>query len=112
MRYLRTFLEDAEWWRFVPDIGETTFFTPDDGVLCARASIGDSRYVLYFYSSGLLTGKLRRTGPALPLKVRWFNPRTGEEEPWTPLPPVRDGAVRLPAKPDALDWALRCEVDE
>ena len=110
MRHLRTFLEGIAWWRLVPDIGEKPFFEPDKDVLCARASTGDSRYVLYFYSRSTLTGKLRRAESAPPLKARWFNPRTGEAGAWAELPPARDGILRLPAKPDASDWTLLCET--
>ncbi|MBP5511714.1 MAG: DUF4038 domain-containing protein [Kiritimatiellae bacterium] len=110
MRHLRTFLEGISWWRLTPDIGETPSFKPDAGALCACASIGDSRYVLYFYSRNTATGTIRRAESAAPLKARWFNPRTGEAKPWTKLPPARDGLLRLPAKPDTSDWTLLCET--
>ena len=109
MRHLRSFLEGIDWWRLEPDFGEKTFFAPDKETLCARASIGNSTYVLYFYSRNTRTGKLLGRNAGKPIRARWFNPRTGGQGAWTELAAPEGGVLPLPRKPDAEDWTLLCE---
>ena len=111
MGHMRRFFEGMDWWRLVPDIGKTPFFVPDGNVAYACASIGRSRYVLYFHDrKAVRTGSLRGTMEDVKYSARWFNPRTGVYGERFTLPDPVNGLRRLPPKPDLEDWALDVNV--
>lgn len=99
--YMKSFLENLEWYNMVPDT-EFRYFTPSgNGCHCTCASVNDDTCIIYFYSlDSKSTGKVNLEGK---INCRWFNPRTGEYgEEFT----VTDG--NLSDKPDNEDWVIIC----
>lgn len=113
MGHLKKFMKELPWWKLTPDLGHGRIFEPEGAIsiqrqgicACSAASVGNDLYVLYFNSTNVLTGWLKGCEPKRDYRLVWFNPRSGERSRRQMLPQADlTGRIRLPSKPDALDW--------
>jgi len=91
--FMRSFLEDGEWWELIPRFDNKAYFVPDDGVFSMCASDKrNTEIVLYFYSfsdqsvaqrvnttqtGGLSTGTVGMLKPNTEYTYQWFDPISG-----------------------------------
>lgn len=95
---LNAFFTSLEWWRLTPLDG---LVRADEGYAWCLADIGET-YVLY--SEGATHLRFGPDGePGSALRVRRFDPRTGE---WTELADVPCDGVAEIALPDDQDWVV------
>ena len=115
MGYMRRFFERLPWHELTPDLGYGRLFEPEDSIewpwkmegQCgySAAARGNDLYVVYLNSTNTLSGWIKGCAPRQSYRLKWFNPRTGEDGPEMSLPRAGlDGRIRLPQKPDSGDW--------
>ena len=94
MGYLRSFLEDAEWYNLIPRFNNYAYFVPCSNVFRYYASNKDnSNIVVYFYSfsdasvaerinakgyGGILTGTVGSLKPFAEYTYQWYDPINGK----------------------------------
>ena len=92
--YMRSFMEQIEWYNLIPRFNNLTYFVPSLNVYSYCASNKDNtEMVLYFYSftdpsvgekvntekyGGIMTGTVGSLVPFAEYTYKWFNPITGE----------------------------------
>ncbi|MBQ3848791.1 MAG: DUF4038 domain-containing protein, partial [Clostridia bacterium] len=118
MGYMRTFLEQYEWWNLVPCFDGNDYYTPN-GTNYSVATVGNDLYVGYFYGSGIYrsifgTFTNMKKGE---YEIKWYNPQDGtyrwydaENEEFVNEPTanvnIKDGTYLIPGKPDLEDWVV------
>lgn len=109
MGYLRSFYESIEWWMLEPRpdaISTRGVFLPQHRLL-AKAH-GDSVFAVYmprgpYWSSDV---QLHGLNPSKAYAVTWFDPRTGEFEPYQESIELTGDSWVLPERPNSQDWLL------
>ncbi len=92
--YMRSFMEQTEWYNLIPRFNNLAYFVPCSDVFAYCASNkANTEMVLYFYSftdesvaervntkdyGGIATGTVGSLVPFAEYSYRWFNPVTGE----------------------------------
>ena len=76
--YMRTFLQQFEWWKLVPDFMNQNYFIPNANTEYVCATIDNELYIIYILSTSRGTGNLAKLDPDATYTVKWFNPRTNE----------------------------------
>ncbi|MBQ6268333.1 MAG: DUF4038 domain-containing protein [Clostridia bacterium] len=121
--YMRSFMEQSEWYNLIPRFNNLAYFTPASDVYSYCASNKDNtEMVVYFYSftdlsvaekantknyGGIMTGTVGCLEPDAAYAYTWFNPVTGEyAEEGTFIASVF-GTYYLGNKPSATDWVIR-----
>ena len=122
MGYMRSFMEEHEWYNLVPRFNNFAYFVPAANVYYYCASNKDnSEMVVYFYSftdpdvgenintekyGGIMTGTVGSLKPFAKYSYKWFDPITGEY--------VKEGEFRASAigtwfagtRPSDTDYVL------
>ncbi len=107
LAHLKTFLEKYEWWTFIPDFYDMSFFLGNQDCLYANASNGNGTYIIYMYNRNTSTGRLTNLDEKSTYSLMWFNPRTGEyTEGDKNVQGDNKQRYSLPDKPDIEDWVL------
>lgn len=94
MGYMRSFMEQTEWYNLIPRFNNWTYFVPSSNVYAYCASSKDNaEMVVYFYSfsdptvgervnakkyGGVLTGMVGSLVPFAEYTYQWFDPINGE----------------------------------
>lgn len=94
MGYMRSFMEELEWYNLIPRFNNWAYFVPASNVYAYCASNrNNTEMVLYFYSytdesvaerlnteknGGIMTGTVGSLAPCGKYTYQWFNPITGE----------------------------------
>ena len=126
--YMRSFLEDGNWWELIPRFDNRAYFIPDDRVISVCAvNQAQTEYVLYFYSftdpsvaerpntspeGGLATGTVGQLKPGAEYIYQWFDPINGEYGETGTFKASALGTWSIGPKPSATDWALRITPKE
>jgi hypothetical protein len=92
--YMRSFMEQTEWYKLIPRFNNLAYFVPCSDVFAYCASNkSNTEMVLYFYSftdetvaervntkdcGGIMTGTVGSLVPFAEYSYKWFNPITGE----------------------------------
>ena len=92
--YMRTFMEQLEWYNLIPRFGNRAYFVPASNVYAYCASNKENtEMVVYFYSfsdpavgerpnakkyGGILSGTVGSLKPRAEYTYRWFDPISGE----------------------------------
>ncbi len=94
MGYMRSFMEQLEWYNLIPRFNNLAYFVPSSDVYAYCASNkANTQIVVYFYSftdptvgekintekyGGIMTGTVGSLTPFAEYTYQWFNPITGE----------------------------------
>ncbi|MCL2752393.1 MAG: DUF4038 domain-containing protein [Firmicutes bacterium] len=113
MGYMRSFFEEIEWWRLVPqfNIGR---FSNNNSYYSVAATNDSEIFVGYFYNTDrnttlnrhLTTGTFTNMIPGAAYEKIWFNPRTGEYGAPEIVTIAANGQHAIGNKPDANDWVI------
>lgn len=133
--YMKTFLNDAQWWTLIPDFDSKSafaanplhaFFTQLKAIFTGSGSFiekivkffrfpsvkpfyasarNENTVVIYFYNPGLAAGTVKGLQQGADYTVNWFNPVTGEYEEPETVT-AKNGTVRISQKPTEGDWVL------
>ena len=92
--YMRSFLEQLEWYNLIPRFNNWAYFVPSSNVYsCCASNKANTEMVVYFYSftdptvgekvntkknGGILTGTVGSLVPFAEYTYRWFDPISGE----------------------------------
>ena len=122
MGYMRSFMEELEWYNLIPRFNNPAYFTPSTNVYSYCASNKkNTEMVVYFYSfsdesvaerpnakgsGGILTGTVGSLVPFAKYDYKWFDPISGEY--------VEEGTFKASAagtwfagtRPDDTDFVL------
>lgn len=137
--YMKSFLEDVQWWTLTPTFESkdafaanpvSAFFTElkailgSDGTLTEKLNLllhfpsvkpfyatarNEDTVVVYFYNSSLAAGTVKGLKEDVPYTVTWFNPVTGEYGE-SETRTAANGQIRIVQKPDRGDWVLTVKV--
>ncbi len=125
MGYMRSFLEETEWYNLVPRFNNPAYFVPCSNVYYYCASNKDNtQIVLYFYSftddsvaervntvknGGIMTGTVGCLTPEAEYRYKWFNPITGEYAGEGTFSASVLGTWFAGTRPDDTDYVLLIE---
>lgn len=108
--YMKAFFESFKWWTLVPDFDNKVSFCPEaDDTLYACATIDNSLYVIYLYSTDKNSGIVGNMDADAEYTLSWYNPRTNEYlESQKIKADITDSngkpAYKLEERPDENDW--------
>ncbi len=121
--YMRSFLENTEWYNLIPRFDNLAYFAPSTNVYYTYASNTDNtEIVIYFYSftdksvaekantgnyGGIKTGTVGNLEPETKYICQWFDPITGEVSEKTEFTSSRFGTHYIGEKPKATDMVLK-----
>ncbi len=109
MGYMKTFLEQYQWWKLVPAFDDKKIFTSETGFYSV-AYIEKDLFIAYLYDDisqegTKLTGTLTGLDANAEYTYQWFNPRTTATS--DPEPVEKDGTnFTIGERPSAEDWVL------
>ncbi|MBR5112699.1 MAG: DUF4038 domain-containing protein, partial [Clostridia bacterium] len=122
MGYMRSFMENTEWYSLIPRFNNLAYFAPASNVYSYCASNRDnSKIVVYFYSfsdesvgenpnskgnGGLLTGTVGSLVPLAQYTYQWFDPINGEYIDGGEFKASLFGTWFAPLRPDDTDMVL------
>ncbi|MCR5042200.1 MAG: glycoside hydrolase family 140 protein [Clostridia bacterium] len=122
MGYMRSFMEQLEWYRLIPRFNNPAYFVPSsNGYAYCAGNKENTEMVVYFYSytdesvaerlnteknGGVMTGTVGSLVPGAEYTYRWFDPVNGEY--------TEEGAFKASAlgtwfaglRPDDTDYVL------
>ncbi|MHC1766429.1 MAG: DUF4038 domain-containing protein [Verrucomicrobiia bacterium] len=104
---LRKFMDEVEWWRFVPDQALLGGAVGESDANCAMRTQERDAFVFYLTRPGeirLALGSLANSGR---LAGTWINPATGDRQQVTDLSAEKPVVSMPPTWKDALLWIKR-----
>ena len=120
--YMRSFMEELEWYNLIPRFNNWAYFVPSANVYSYCASNKDNtEMVLYFYSytdasvaerlnteknGGILTGTVGSLKPFAEYSYKWFDPITGEYTAEGTFKASAFGTWYAGLRPDDTDYVL------
>lgn len=108
--YMKSFLEEFNWWELTPVLpGDSDFAPTATAYACAKTN---DRYVMYFFSKAPGTGTIKGLAPYSSFNLEWFNPRTGEKGSSVQGKSDSNGDLKLPDRPDPNDWTLTVRIKQ
>ena len=122
MGYMRSFMEQLEWYNLIPRFNNWAYFVPSSNVYSYCASNRDNTVMaVYFYSftdptvgervnteknGGILTGTVGSLKPFAEYTYQWFNPITGEYTDEGTFNASAFGTWYAGLRPDDTDYVL------
>ena len=122
MGYMRSFMEQLEWYNLIPRFNNLAYFVPSSNVYSYCASNRDNtEMVVYFYSftdptvgervnternGGILTGTVGSLKPFAEYNYKWFDPITGEYTAEGTFKASALGTWFAGLRPDDTDYVL------
>ena len=120
--YMRSFMEELEWYNLIPRFNNWAYFVPASDVYAYCASNkANTEMVVYFYSftdptvgekinteknGGILTGTVGSLKPFAEYTYKWFNPITGEYAAEGTFKASALGTWFAGLRPDDTDYVL------
>ncbi len=120
--YMRSFMEENEWYNLIPRFNNAAYFTPCTDVYSYCASSRDnSEMVIYFYSftnetvaektntknyGGIMTGTAGSLTPFAEYEYRWFDPVSGRYTQEGKFRASLLGTWFAGSRPDDTDYVL------
>ena len=120
--YMRSFMEELEWYNLIPRFNNWAYFVPSSNVYAYCASNkANTEMVVYFYSftdpavgernnteknGGILTGTVGSLVPFAEYTYKWFNPITGEYTAEGTFKSSALGTWYAELRPDDTDYVL------
>lgn len=102
MTYMRSFLEQLDWWKLVPVLpGDPNFSAKSAAYAYAK---GDGVELLYFFARDTKSGTINSLEPNRRYNLVWYNPRTHKAQKAVKICSDENGSLTLPDKPDQQDW--------
>lgn len=104
MTYMRSFLEQLDWWKLVPVLpGDPNFSAKSAAYAYAK---GDGVELLYFFARDTKSGTINSLEPNRRYNLVWYNPRTHKAQKAVKICSDENGSLTLPDKPDQQDWVV------
>ena len=109
MRYLRSFMEDFDWWNLRPLLpGNPMVEFSAQAMVAART---DNRLLLYFYGDEKdAASACLHLHPLQKVDLQWFNTRSGQYSPSQQVSASQSGELTIPPRPDAEDWIISVNI--
>ena len=102
MTYMRSFLEQLDWWKLVPVLpGDPNFSAKSAAYAYAK---GDGVELLYFFARDTKSGTINSLEPNRRYNLVWYNPRAHKAQKAVKICSDENGSLALPDKPDQQDW--------
>lgn len=108
MGYMRSFLENHNWYNLKPRFDDKVWIEPEANALYSLATDVSNLYVCYFYNRSRNTAVLNSLQNAEYL-LQWFNPRDNIYTDAVTITPD-NGSYNIGDKPDKEDWILVLDI--